>query len=45
MPFYKGKTIKARTKADTKREELEIKLSEKIMGKAAIVFEFTGILK
>ena len=39
-----GKTIKSTTKNDEKKEELQIRLKEKIRGKATIHLEFQGIL-
>ena len=40
----KNKTIKASTKLDDKKEELTIKLANKISGLAKLHIEFTGIL-
>ncbi|MBT8242202.1 MAG: M1 family peptidase, partial [Nitrosopumilus sp.] len=40
----KGKIIKSSTKTNDKKEELQIKLSEKIKGKIIIEIEFQGIL-
>ena len=40
----KGKTIKSTPKLNEKKEELQIKLSEKIKGKITIDLEFQGIL-
>ena len=39
-----GKTIKSTTKNDEKKEELQIRLKEKIRGKSTIHLEFQGIL-
>ena len=39
-----GRTIKATTKLDEKKEELTIKLAKKISGKAKLYLDFTGIL-
>ena len=39
-----GKTIKSSFKTIEKKEELQIKLSQKIKGKATIDIEFQGIL-
>ena len=39
-----GKTIKSSFKTNEKKEELQIKLSQKIKGKATIDLEFQGIL-
>ena len=39
-----GKIIKSFTKTDEKKEELEIKLTEKIQGDATINLEFQGVL-
>ena len=39
-----NKTLKAKVKLDVKKEELQIKLSQKIKGKAIINFNYTGIL-
>ncbi len=41
---YKGKTIQSSTKTNEKKEELQIKLSEKIKGTISIDLEFQGIL-
>jgi len=39
-----NKTLKTKVKLDTKKEELQINLSQKIKGKAIIHFDYTGIL-
>jgi len=39
-----GKTIKSTSKTNEKKEELEIKLDQKIKGKATISLEFEGVL-
>jgi len=39
-----NKTLKAKVKLDIKKEELQIKLPQKIKGKAIINFNYTGIL-
>lgn len=42
--IYNGKTIRASSKFDKQKEELKIKLSNKIKGNAIVAFEFNGVL-